>query len=218
MNQKKVKRSIRDTCGPFTLIIIIISIKSSSSSSSKGSSKVPDIEIVSLDFNAKYKPTHCCDIIDFDYRQYTPGYFDIIWASPDCRIFSRLQGPHIGRLYSSFDELTEKRLANSIYVEQVLEIITYLNPTHWFIENPYHGYMNELACMNTLPSFRFDYCRFGFDYQKPTRIWTNRTDLVSMPCNCTQKKHKIALGHKDGLGTEDRYRIPEDLLKLLFTL
>ena len=50
-----------------------------------------DVEIISLDYNSKYNPTICCDIMDFDYKKYDVGYFDIIWGSPCCCLHSSLQ-------------------------------------------------------------------------------------------------------------------------------
>ena len=37
-----------------------------------------DVEVISLDFEKKYNPTICCDIMEFDYKQYDIGYFSII--------------------------------------------------------------------------------------------------------------------------------------------
>ena len=55
-----------------------------------------NVEIISLDILEKYNPTICCDIMEFDYKIYKQGEFDIIWASPECMIFSQLQYTHIG--------------------------------------------------------------------------------------------------------------------------
>ena len=82
--------------------------------------------------------------------------------------------------------------------------------------------------MTEIPSHRFDYCRFGFEYQKPTRVFSNRTDLEDMTCMCPNKKHKYRIGitnpkkiHEGGEAdvttTVDRYRIPQDLLRHLFS-
>jgi len=29
-----------------------------------------------------------CDILDWDYKQFPAGYFDVIWASPPCTEYS----------------------------------------------------------------------------------------------------------------------------------
>ena len=41
-------------------------------------------EVVSLDRDPTFEPTICCDILLWDHTAYPPGYFDVIWASPDC--------------------------------------------------------------------------------------------------------------------------------------
>ncbi len=35
--------------------------------------------------------------MEFDYKQYEPNEFEIIWASPECKVFSQLQNTWIGR-------------------------------------------------------------------------------------------------------------------------
>jgi hypothetical protein len=88
--------------------------------------------------------------------------------------------------------------------------------------------MKDLPCMTEIPSHRFDYCRFGFDYQKPTRVFSNRTDLEEYTCMCPNKKHKYRIGitnpnkiyvggEADVTTTVDRYRIPEELLRYIFS-
>ena len=37
-------------------------------------------EVISVDIAPKAKATHTCDIMQFDYRQYPPGYFDVVWG------------------------------------------------------------------------------------------------------------------------------------------
>lgn len=189
-------------------------------------------KVVSLDIIESFNPTHCCDILDFDYKQYPPGYFKLIWASPECKVFSQLQQTNIGpnRKWKDWDALKEVRRANSKYVEKVLEIIDYFQPKEWYIENPWSSAMKELPCMQGLKSYRFDYCQFGYGYKKPTRIWTNREDMQDRPCTCTGP-HRFQIGNYLGAGRrsaghhgadnttgnrDERYRIPEDLLLYMF--
>jgi hypothetical protein len=187
-------------------------------------------EVVSLDILAKFNPTHICDIMDFEYRQYQPKHFDIVWASPECKVYSQLQTTNVGatRKYKCREELDQARRDNSKYVEKVLEIIQYLDPDEWYIENPYYSAMKDLACMKSLASHRFDYCRFGTVYKKPTRVWSNRTDLENHVCTCTTKRHLFKLGiarssmvvvnqETDVTNAIDRYRIPEGLVKHIFS-
>ena len=54
-------------------------------------------ESISVDMEKKFNPTHLCNIMDFDYKKYPKDYFDIVWGSPPCTQYSRLQDSWIGR-------------------------------------------------------------------------------------------------------------------------
>ena len=54
-------------------------------------------EVISVDNNKKANPTICTDILEWDYKQFEPGYFEVIWASPPCDTFSRMLYCHIGK-------------------------------------------------------------------------------------------------------------------------
>ena len=49
-------------------------------------------EVVSLDYEKKFNATHIEDILTWDYKQYPPDYFNVIWASPDCTTWSLATG------------------------------------------------------------------------------------------------------------------------------
>ena len=51
-------------------------------------------EVISLDLK---DADINCDIIDWDYTVYEPGYFDVIWASPPCDTFSTVKNTWVGR-------------------------------------------------------------------------------------------------------------------------
>ena len=177
----------------------------------------PDAEVISLDINCKCNPTHCCDIMDFNYKMYPKGHFDVIWASPECKVFSQLQTSNIGRKWKSRDELDAARREHAQFVERTVEIIMYFNPWFYFIENPYTSAMKDIPVMKTLPSYRFDYCQFGYDYMKPTRIWTNRNDLQSVTCSC-KGIHQAQIGAGRNVHSiNQKYSIPPLLVEHLLT-
>ena len=79
-------------------------------------------EVISLDLkNADISE----DILTWNYKQFDPKHFDFIWASPPCTEYS-------------IAKTTAKRdipAANKI-VQKTLEIIDYLKPTYFVLENP----------------------------------------------------------------------------------
>ena len=187
-----------------------------------------DVEVISLDILSKYNPTICCDIMDWDYKSYKPGYIEIIWASPECKIFSMLQNCYIGRKWENKDHLNNERLKNSKFINKTIEIIKYFNPKKYFIENPRYSaiwkYINdkEFIKKNVL----IDYCYFGYNYKKPTKILTN-VKYENKFCKC--KVHNMRLGIqtkrafnrkiefvKDNTTLLQRYSIPQKLLEYLF--
>ena len=82
-------------------------------------------EVTSLDADATTRPSICADIREWDYRTYPPGNFDLIWASPVCTEFSRALTRRPRRLEDG-DRLVLK----------TIEIIGYLRPRWWVVENP----------------------------------------------------------------------------------
>ena len=119
-------------------------------------------EVTSLDADATTRPTICTDVQAWDYGTYPPGHFDLIWASPVCTEFSRALTRRPRRLEDG-DRLVLK----------TIEIIGYLRPRWWAVENPRTGLLKSRPYMQALPYNDVSYCMYGFRYQKTTRIWNN---------------------------------------------
>lgn len=120
-------------------------------------------QVVSIDIHPAYNPTTCVDILKWNYKVYKPGHFKLIWASPPCTEYS---------LAKTVGERNLK-LADAI-VKRTLQIIKYLKPKFWFIENP----LGMLYKRNFMKNFEnslnvCSYCKYGLAYRKPTHIWSN---------------------------------------------
>lgn len=50
-------------------------------------------EVVTLDIDPKSNATFTMDILDFDYKQFEVGHFDLVFASPDCSVYSTMACP-----------------------------------------------------------------------------------------------------------------------------
>jgi hypothetical protein len=123
-------------------------------------------EVTSLDLNPKASPTICCDILEWDYKALPADHFDFVWASPVCTHYSRARttgGPR------------NLELADSL-VRRTLEIMLYFEDggcPFWAFENPQTGLLKTRPLVEGIPFVDVTYCRYGFSYQKATRIWTN---------------------------------------------
>jgi site-specific DNA-cytosine methylase len=120
-------------------------------------------EVVSLDLKGADINVN---ILDWDYKQFEEGYFDLIWASPPCDTFSNLRKSWIGRkLRVHNGEVCSKELLQKDIDEiglpilrQAEKIIDYLKPKYYFIENPQTGKMKEYI---TRPFYDVDYCMYS---------------------------------------------------------
>ena len=88
--------------------------------------------------------------------------FDITWASPPCTEYSRAKTTGVRNI----------DYANSI-VKKTIEIIDYFQPRICFIEHPQTGLLKEQDFMKVFDCYDVDYCQYGFEYRKRTRISTN---------------------------------------------
>ena len=159
-------------------------------------------EVVTLDKNSRCRPDIVADILRWPFRKYfSPGYFDLIVASPPCEMYSQAR-------------TTARRPRDFTYpdriVKRTLDIIKHFDPPKWWIENPAHGHLGKRPFMTRLPYCDVDYCQFSdWGYQKPTRIWGS-PQIASLPnvkCNratCPHTKegnHGIRV-HVERLGGE----------------
>jgi hypothetical protein len=127
-------------------------------------------EVVSVDLEPKFAPTHVADVLKWDYKQYPPGHFDCVHSSPPCTEYSQAMRARPRRLEEA-DAL----------VRRAREITEYFDPPAFFYENPWTGLLPKRDILADLPRVRIDYCVAGALYKKPTCIWTN-TELKESRC------------------------------------
>ena len=151
-----------------------------------------DAECITVDILPKFSPTVVADILQFDYQQYQEGQFDIIWCSPPCTEYSKAKTRGERNL----------TLADSL-VRKCFEIIDYLKPKVWIVENVGTGLLvNRMETIRPHLSKVFvDYCCYGKPYRKRTVLWCNQPlafQLCQGKGKCSQmdgSKHKGSCGN-----------------------
>lgn len=165
-------------------------------------------DVVSLDFEEKYKPDILTDILKWDYKDFPAP--DYIWASPPCNTFSPLVYPLKERNPQTATPYSERAKFGTKVLYKTLEVIAYFlkkNPKLKFcIENP-HGMMRKDAKMKKLPMETTRYCLYGDEKQKLTDFWSNyKLDLKQGQCKGTTTVQELKT-------IEQRYRMPPKLIK-----
>jgi len=183
-------------------------------------------QVISLDLS---DADICTNIMDWNFKEFATGYFDVIWASPPCDTFSIARFKNIGRHNITRESIETDILEIGLpLLRKTEEILEYFKPKYYFIENPDSGAMKRF--INNRHYYVVDYCMYGFEYRKRTRIWTNLLDFEPKVCNkiCgafyNGKHIRSAIGGNtkqkgqgSGINKSLRYRIPPLLIKDLFS-
>lgn len=192
-------------------------------------------DVVSLDYNDKFNATHTVDILTWDYKQYAPDYFNVIWASPDCTTWSLASG---GR-YRTKDTIygkNDKAITGNHMILKVIEILKYFKCEVWFIENPkgllqyfppFKNFIEEQHGHKCLVYYA-NYNNWGFP--KPTHIWSNvplwtdekcpemSPDTYTIRTHVHDNKPKRFYKAFTCKNAMERSKIPPDLIERLFCL
>jgi hypothetical protein len=153
------------------------------------------------------------NILSFDYKNlhFQP---DIIWASPPCTTFS------VASCYRHWTAPDENGLrypkSDNAHIGlnllvRTIEIIHYLNPKYYIIENP-RGLMRKMPIMLPLPRYTVSYCQYGDTRMKPTDLWTNvefDARLCKNGASCHQAAPRGSRTGTQGLkNNHERSKIP----------
>ncbi len=123
-------------------------------------------EVVSVDILASFNPTIVADIKTWDPSIFPVGHFAAIHASPPCTEYSAAR-------------TTAKRPrdleGSDALVQKTMQIMEFLRPLVWIIENPWTGLLRKRPFMEALEARMrvISYCHYGLPYRKHTSIWTN---------------------------------------------
>lgn len=146
------------------------------------------------------------------------GYFDFIHSSPPCTEYSRAKTVGVRKIEE----------ANAI-VLKTIEIIEYFNPKAYIIENPATGLLKYQPFMTGKLFKDIDYCKYGFNYRKRTRLWNNIKNWTPRPLcqkdcgkmngnrhreSAQRGSSRMANGRDTNKHTQDElYRIPSELIE-----
>lgn len=172
-------------------------------------------ETYTLDILSKFNPTYCCDLMDWNYKDLPKGFFKIIWASPNCKDYSKMNF-----LRKKPKDLT---YSNNL-IKKVIEIIEYFEPSYWYIENPQTGTLKDQDFMDFIPFTDVDYCKYGYTYRKRTRVWNNNLNWIPTELCCKNHycktrevlgKHNMKWVTRGGGSNkwEQKISIPEKLIE-----
>lgn len=166
-----------------------------------------------LDFNEKFNPTFCEDILEWDYKQFQPSHFKLIWASPDCTSWSIASGG-IHRKKDNINGHSETATLGNRMITRTMEIIDYFKPQFWFIENP-RGLLTHYPPFKAWRTLQGGnqvcvfYGNYGWTFPKPTHIWSNvplwdneKKPVMSEDCFVVSKDYWMC----SQTGTQDRVR------------
>ena len=174
-------------------------------------------EYIGLDIEKKHNPEICIDFLEWDYKSIVP---DILWASPDCSVYSMASGSKSFNINK--EPVSEKAKLHLKILDRLKIVLKYYlekNPNLiYFIENPT---ARLVWFMKEYPRYDVSYCQYGFNRMKPTTIWSNVNGFKPLKCkkkdNCQHiKAPRGSQTGTQGVSKNERYRIPEKLIEDLF--
>ncbi len=175
-------------------------------------------EYSGLDIEEKFNPEICIDFLDWDYKSFIAP--DILWASPDCSVYSMASGSK--SFNKEREPVSDKAKLHLKILDKLKIVINYYlseNPNLiYYVENPT---ARMIWFMSNYPRFDVSYCKYGCDRMKPTTIWSNVEGFIPKKCkkkdNCSHiKAPRGSRTGTQGIPRNERYKIPKKLIEELF--
>ena len=184
-----------------------------------------DWEVFTIDGNESLAPDLSCDILKLDVDRIIElfGRPDVIWASPPCTTFSVASIPHHWEKVAKDNYLpkTDACRTNIKLIEHTIKLITELEPTYWFIENP-RGMIKHIPAIQELKPYRHlvTYCQYDEKRMKPTHIWSNAPIKFKDPCNYGDPCHPTTprgskIGTQGQKNNFERSKLPIELCEFI---
>lgn len=178
-------------------------------------------KVCSVDIEQKFNPTICSDILKLKLSL-LPKDIDFIWASVPCTTYSVMSLMHHWeritynfRQYYYYPKSKEAIKAVQI-LEKTLHIIDVIKPRHFIIENP-RGALRHMPQMKSI-NFRHtvSYNDYGFEYYKPTDLFTNTPGLQLIKIKtCVNKNFAGSILSLDN--AFNRSKVPGQLVHSILT-
>lgn len=170
---------------------------------------------ISLDINQNKKNNNVdivCDFMEWDYKQYSPGYFNFIFIAFPCFTFSRESGGF------HFKGNIPKTIAahNSISMLMKLKcVLDYFN-CPFMLENPTSAIGNShyFKILGNLNYSRITQSNFGFPTRKQTDFFYNFNMLMIVPVTY-RKNGLLSKKSLDNMKYRDRVTYPDQLVNFL---
>ena len=190
-------------------------------------------EVISVDLDSTFEPTHNVDVLTWDYKSvYPSGHFDYMHFSPPCIMYSSLSPCNYGRKITYKGkkvmwgrEIHTQALEESdLLVKKSFEMMEYFKPRFWTMENPFHNsfcFLGKREIMKDIPYAVAGYCQYGVEYKKPTAFWNN-FDLRLKACSHGKRyRHKQVIStlrhNLNRVGNlYSRYAIPIKLVRSIY--
>ena len=156
-------------------------------------------DVVSLDIDPRTGADYHMDVLKWKYWEtFERGEFDVVFCCPLCTEYSQ----------ALTTRTRDLKKADAI-VRRAINVIKYLNPRMWLIENPRNGLLKSRRFMQGYGFVDLDYCQCAsWGYKKPTRIWGGDyiREVRPVLCpgrSCQNALHKVrALGARRAPGWE----------------